>query len=136
MSNVYIVISSEGEYEDYREYNEKAFYNKEDAEKYCKELDEKHNYKPEFITDKFEEAYEEAYNSLPDWDLKANSNEDLKTYYDNIIKQGEKDIQYIISEMNKQGFNVNEDMIEKYKEWESNLYYEWYPCKIEEIELI
>lgn len=64
MSKIYIVFSSEGVCEDYHEWPEKAFFNKEDAIKFSKQLDKEHELiKPDFVDDKFEDTYDEGWSS-------------------------------------------------------------------------
>lgn len=80
MKEIYLVITSEGEYEDYFENIERAYTSKEAAEKYAKEL----NHKYDFITPKVIENYQEAEEYV---DMYANRNPDLfknpYTYKDN-----------------------------------------------------
>lgn len=63
MKEIYLVITSEGDYEDYFEHIERAYISKEAAEKYAKEL----NHKYDFITPKVIEDYENAENYVYDY---------------------------------------------------------------------
>ena len=38
--------------------------------------------------------------------------------------------------MYEQGQFINQEMYDQYEEWESNSYIQWYPCNIEELELV
>lgn len=135
MPKIYIVQSSHGEYEDYRETNEKAFYNKEDAEKYAKELDKKHNDTPDFITDAFTLAYDNIF--TPEWpDPPCNPFDDYDKYQVWLKEMIDNDRKFIINEMYKQGFFVTEQMIDVYDEWYENQYTDWHDCIVEEIELV
>lgn len=134
---IYIVKSSRGGYEDYHEWNEKAFYKKEDAEKYTKELDKEYNYKPEFITDSFEKAYRDAEYEAPDWPdyeepISYNSEEYQKYLEDNL----EAECNFTINYLKDKGFEVTKEMLDTYENWISYQYDKYYPCKIEELELI
>lgn len=60
MKEIYLVITSEGEYEDYRENVERAYTSKEAAEKYIKELDDKRINDTRVIED-YEESEEYMY---------------------------------------------------------------------------
>ena len=139
MSKIYVVISSSGEYEDYRTWNEKAFANKKKAEEYAKELDKQHNERPSFVTDAFIENYDECYNNLPDWE--PYSNEDATSfilsedYYKWEKEQRDKDTELLIKEMYKKGFLLTKEMINQYEEWNSRSYDNYYDCFVEELEL-
>lgn len=63
MKEIYLVVTSEGEYEDYRKNIERAYTSKEAAEKYAKELDHKYD----FITPKVIEDYENAEDYVDDY---------------------------------------------------------------------
>lgn len=135
MSKIYIVQSSHGEYEDYRETNEKAFYNKEDAEKYAKELDARHRQTPEFITEDFISAYNEII--PPEWpDAPCKPYENRELYQSWLQGMIQRERQFVIQEMYKQGFFLTEHMIDTYEDWEDNQYIDWHDCTIEEIELV
>lgn len=130
---IYIVVSSHGEYEDYREYLEKAFYNKKDAEKYAKEIDVKHNHRPEFITDSFLEDIDDIEDNLPDWgpcDLQG------KAYYEWVDKNNKREDEEIIKAIIAKGYTFNREMYDEFREWEGDRYTDWHPCCIEEIELV
>jgi hypothetical protein len=130
---IYIVESSSGNYEDYVCYNEKAFINRSDAELYAKQLDEEHFSKPSFITDEFVDAYVECYDEAPDWGDGPSDKEAYFAWQDECIK---KEREFIISEMHKKGFDINESMIHEYEKYESDSYRDWHKCTIEELELL
>ena len=132
---IYIVKSSEGEWEDYRSWNEKAFVSKEKAEEYAKELDKKHYYKPEFITEEFEDLYNEAGdifyedNEYPKYD-NPNYDELTSQWYENEQK-------FIIQYMKDRGINITPEMYKEYEDWIlDGRYYVWDDCTIEELELV
>lgn len=139
MTKIYIVKSSEGEYEDYHVWNEKAFTKREDAEAYAKQLDKEHNYRPQFITDAFLSTLRDCEYELPDWEefpeekiTPENKNRWLKWQEE----QEEKQIQLLINLMYQKGQFMTRDMYEQYEEWENNSYTNWYDCSIEELELV
>ena len=138
MSKIYIVKSPEGEYEDYHYWNEKAFTKREDAEAYAKLLDEKHNYRPQFITDTFLSIIRDCEYDLPDWEdfpderiTSENRDRWLQWQED----QEEKQIQLLIDLMYKKGQFMTREMYDQYEQWESTSNREWYDCEIEELEL-
>lgn len=131
MSKIYIVQSSCGEYEDYRIWNEKAFTSKEKAEQYAKELDEKHNSRPSFITDEFIEAYNEVYDEIPDFE---EYNSDKETYFEWHKRLRLHDDYHMVKGLISRGFEVSIKMLRDFEEWESNSYDEWSPCNIDEID--
>lgn len=105
---IYIVKSSC----DDQDFNEKAFVNKEDARKFAKELDIKHENRPEFITDDLIKEYYSLCNSTPDWGEGPKFVEDPKEYAEWNRRCFEKDIEYIISELDKKGYNITKQMLE------------------------
>lgn len=132
---IYIVKSSEGHYEDYNVWNEKAFISKEKAEKYAKELDKKHRYKPEFITDLFEDFYNEGedifYENNPYPSFKDPDYENLRNKFE------EECNKFIITHIQDNGINITPEMLKEYEEWVSDVqFYDWHDCEIEEIELV
>ena len=133
---IYVVESASGVYEDYRCWNEKAFINKEEAEAYAKELDEKHRAKPQFVNDEFEKAYSECYDSLPEWGEGPDLRKDENAYFKWLKDCEKKDREYIIAEMYKKGFFLTEEMIEQYEKYEADSYEDWHDCRVEELELI
>ena len=139
MTKIYIVKSSEGEYEDYHVWNEKAFTKREDAEAYAKQLDKEHNYRPQFITDAFLSTLRDCEYELPDWEefpeekiTSENKNRWLKWQEE----QEEKQIQFLINLMYQKGQFMTKDMYEQYEEWENNSYTNWHDCSIEALELV
>ena len=139
MNKIYIVKSSEGEYENYHFRNEKAFTKKKDAEAYAELLDKKHNYRPQFITDAFLSTLRDCEYELPDWEefpeekiTPENKNRWLKWQEE----QEEKQIQLLINLMYQKGQFMTKDMYEQYEEWGNNSYTCWHPSEIEEIELV
>lgn len=140
---IYLVTSSEGQYEDYHEWVEKAFVDKSQAEEFAKQLDVLHRAKPEFITEEFANALDESnyeWDELTDDDPKYESPKYLES------TQEEKDafytwynneyIQFLINSMYKKGFFVTEYMLKQHDEWESNSYTDWHNCSVEEITLV
>ena len=138
MSKIYIVQSSAGAYEDYHIWNEKAFLKKEDAEAFAKELDNEHNKCPQFITDEFIQCLKDCEHQLPDWDdfpekvTAENKDKWLKWQKE----QEEKQNKLLFELMYEQGQFMTQEMYDQYEEWESNSYIQWYPCNIEELELV
>lgn len=132
---IYIVKSSEGHWEDYHSWNEKAFISKEKALEYAKELDKKHYYKPEFITEEFEDLYNEADDIFSE-DNPYPSYKDPN--YDKLVLLWEENNQrFIIQYMNDKEINITSEMFKEYEEWVSIEQYEyWHDCDIEEIELV
>ena len=138
MSKIYIVKSSEGEYEDYHCWNEKAFIKREDAEAYAKFLDEKHNDKPQFITDTFLSILNDCEWELPDWEdfpEKKITSENRDRWLQWQEEQEEKHIQLLIDLMYKKGQFITREMYDQYIQWESDSYIRWHNCQIEELEL-
>lgn len=133
MKKIYIVQSSEGIYEDFHVWNEKAFTKKEEAEKYAKKLDKQHNSRPDFLTEKFKEDFEDIEENLPEWGSCYLSGEE---YADWVSKQNAREDAEIIEGMIKRGYTFNKKMYDEYRNWESEQYYEWHPCVVEEIELV
>lgn len=135
MSKIYIVKSAKGQYEDYREWNAKAFTTKEKAYEFAKELDKIHRSKPDFITEEFINAYNECYDNLPDWgDFPLTKENGLK-FIEWQEECTEKDREILIKELSKKGFSVTEDTLDQYEQWEIDSYDEYYDCKVEELEL-
>lgn len=132
MSKIYIVQSSCGEYEDYHIWNEKAFTNKEDAEKYAEELDLKHNYRPEFITPEFELAFYDSDDEIPSFEAFDGDKETYLQWYARYTKHNND---CLIKIMSEKGFHLTKEMIEQFEEWESDSYNDYHPCNIDEIEL-
>ena len=132
MSKIYIVKSSEGEWEDYHSWNEKAFISREKAEEYVKELDKKHYHAPEFITKEFEDLYNEAGDIFDENNPYPNYN------YNELVNQWEENEQkFIIQYIKDRGINITPEMYKEYEEWlMDGRYYKWHDCEIEEIELI
>ena len=132
---IYIVTSSEGKWEDYHSWNEKAFISKEKAVEYAKELDKKHYYKPEFITEEFEDLYNEAddifYQDNPYPEFKDPNHDKLASQWE------ENQQKFIIQYMQDRGVNITPEMYKEYEEWMiDGKYYSWSDCEIEEIELV
>lgn len=132
MNKIYLVVSNRGQYEDYQEFNEKAFVSKKKAEEYAKKLDKEHISKPDFVTDSFEDDYFSCEEDLPDWpdyDKTLESYEEYQKRYSAIDKE------VMCELMNKLGYNITPKMCDQFEEYLSNKMDDWYPCTIEEIEL-
>lgn len=137
MSKIYIVKSSKGSYEDYFCYNEKAFVNREDAEVYAKELDQKHYCKPQFITDSFECLVRECEDLIPDWeDYPEHPIVDFDAYNKWVNEHNEKDEELMCKLMYEHGQYMTREMYDQFNAWRGNEYDEWHNCEIEEIELV
>lgn len=130
---IYIVQSTSYDSENYSTWNEKAFFNKEDAEKFAKELDQIHHRIPDFVTPEFEKAYDECCDSFErDYFPGKRATEE---YFKWVIEQDKKQIQHLITEMLKKGFIFTEEMNFEYEEYLSNLYQKYDDCIIEAIEI-
>lgn len=131
---IYIVKSAEGTWDDYHSWNEKAFISKEKAEEYAKELDKKHYYRPEFITEKFEDLFNEAGDIFEENNPYPKYNDpDYKKLY---VHWKENEKKFIIQYMRDREINITPETYEEYIEWMyDGQYYDWDDCKIEEIEL-
>lgn len=139
MSKIYIVKSSEGEYEDYYVWNEKAFLKREDAEAYAKKLDDEHDKRPHFLTDEFIDLLRECENELPEWEEfpeKSITPENRDRWYEWQEEQEEKQNKILYELMYQRGQFMTPEMYNQYNEWESNSYRNWHKCEIEELELI
>lgn len=137
MNKVYVVKSSCGEHEDYSCWNEKAFLNKEDAEKYAKELDDKHFNKLSFITDEFAQAIRECEFDLPDYEdypYKI-TNENRKDYFKWLEQQENKQTKMLIDMMYKKGYFLTEEMYAQFNEW-LDRQGDYYECEVEELDLL
>lgn len=138
MSKIYIVKSSEGEYEDYHVWNEKAFTKKEDAEAFAKLLDKEHNSRPQFVTDEFLCLLRQCEDELPDWEdfpeqMTLENREDWLKWQE---EQDEKQTKLLLDLMYKRGQFMTREMYDQYTAWESDSYTNWHKCEIEEIELV
>lgn len=138
MGKIFIVKSSEGEYENYHVWNEKAFTKREDAEAYAKQLDKEHNQRPYFITDEFICLLRECEDELPEWEafpekITPENRKKLLQWADN---QEKKRNELLFDLMRKRGQFMTQAMYDQYSEWENNSYINWHECKIEEIELL
>lgn len=110
MSNlIYVVKKAEGKYEDYREYNVKAFTDKAIAEEYMISISGIKT--PQFITPEFREAIDTL--DLPEWDNKSLD----ESIGDWNKRNTDRENQFIIDEMHKQGFFVTTTMIDAYYDW-------------------
>lgn len=139
MSKIYIVKSSEGEYEDYHVWNEKAFIKREDAEAYAKQLDKEHNQRPNFITDKFICLLRECEEELPEWEdfpEEKITPENRERWLQWQEEQENKQNKLLFDLMYKRGQLMTQAMYDQYNEWESNSYTNWHDCSIEELELV
>lgn len=138
MSKIYIVRSSNGEYEDYEEWNEKAFLKREDAESFAKELDDKHNERPHFITDEFIDLLKECECELPDWEAfpEKVTNENIDAWIKWQEEQERKQNELLFDLMYKRGQFMTQAMYDQYLEWEEKNYKKWNNCLIEELELV
>lgn len=135
---IYVVKSSCGEYEDYSIWNEKAFYKKEDAEKYAKELDTKHREKPSFITDDFINNLYDCEYRVPEWaSYEGPTNPiDVDEYRKWVREQQNKEIELLIKYMAERGHELTKEKYEIFEEWNENAYREWHDCSIEELEIV
>lgn len=135
---IYIVKSSEGEYEDYRVWNEKAFTKREDAEAYAKQLDEVHKQRPHFITDEFICLIRECENELPDWDdfPEEITPKNKEKWWQWQEEQEKKQKEILFDLMYKRGQFMTQEMYDQYEEWERGSYNDWHKCQIEELELV
>lgn len=139
MKKIYVVKSSEGEYEDYFVWNEKAFTKKEDAEAYAKELDEMHCERPAFITDEFISLLRECEEKLPDWEefpdypVTSENRENWGKWMD---EQEKKQNNMLFQLMYERGQLLTQTMYDLYLDWESNSYRVWHDCIIEELDLV
>ena len=120
MSKIYIVYSSEGVCEDYHEWPEKAFFNKEDAIKFSKQLDKAHELiKPDFVDDKFEDIYDEG------WSSEFLTDCNRADYEKHMVKY-----------LQEHGYpDFDKDKLKLYNEYECNRYQMYHPCHIIELDL-
>ena len=134
---IYVVKSSKGSYEDYSEWIEKAFYKKEDAKKYARELDLQHSFIPDFVTDEFEAAFQEANYEAPEWpEYNGKGSYNSKEYQEYCKVNTEAGYNFIINYLKDKGFEVTREMIDTYEKWDSDQYDTYYPSTIEEVELV
>lgn len=137
MSKIYVVKSSSGSYDTYFCHNEKAFINKSDAEKYARDLDNEHYFKPHFVTDEFEAIYNECEDLLPEWgDSPISPSVDINAYKEWINKCCEEDIEKMCNLMYERGWYLSKEMYHQYNRWKDYQSDEYYDCEIEEIELV
>lgn len=138
MSKIYIVQSSQGEWEDYSCWVEKAFVSKEKALEYAKSLDNSRENAPQFITTEFIEAYQECLLNAPippkfnDFPI---TKENSKAYYKFQLDNFKQEREYLKSAMYEKGFLVTDNMLNDYDDWEDNSFNKWNPCIVVEIEL-
>ena len=132
---IYIVKSSCGNYDDYREWNEKAFTSKEKAEEYVKFLNNFRSTPPKFVTDDFTKAYIECYGNLPDWEGYSYPVKDRDEYNEWLEERYYRDLIILSEELNKRGFSVSIDDLEEYDNWRSIQLMDYHKCTIEELEL-
>lgn len=138
MGKIYIVKSSEGEYEDYHIWDERAFLKREDAEAFAKELDNEHNKRPQFVTDEFICLLRECESQLPDWEdfPEKVTDENRDAWFKWQEEQERKQNELLFDLMYKRGQFMTQAMYDQYNEWEDNSYTRWYPSEIEELELV
>jgi len=140
MEKIYLVVSSSGSYEDFRQYIERAFKNKKEAQMYCIEVDKRHEYK---------EVYEEAVweNILNDFDeivdkdpakfsnhvpYDPNGGDWLKRHNEITSLTQEK----LLSILHKHGLtDATIEDVKKQMEHDEHKYDEWHKCRIKEVEL-
>lgn len=153
---IYIVISSEGQYEEYREKNERAFTNYDDAVQYAADLDRQHDDMKNTgrISDMDMEKARELYYKWWDDEWKRLAAEYGVQYEDNgqvVWTEENIDLQDKVNdELNKQEcqklleyltqlfplYNYTmDDVVQYYINAENYLWHDWHKCKIEEIEL-
>jgi hypothetical protein len=140
MEKIYLVVSSRGDYEDFREKVERAFRNKKEAQMYCIEVDKSHEY---------EEVYEEVVwnDILNDFDKIMEKEEDKFT--NNIpyelnsedwLKREDEilNLMYeeLLSILHKRGLtDATIEDVKKQMEYDNHKYDAYHKCRIKEIEL-
>ena len=146
----YIVISSEGVYEDYHEYIERVYFDKDKAEQYAKELDKFHDdsqINP--LTEKQERIYDKVEYEVANMDKFDFNNVrkrcpvykriDDPIAYDNFWNENEEELQNTILEKLQQypefGTTYTRDDMRKYKEYLSSMYCEWHKTRVVEKEI-
>lgn len=138
MKKIYLVISAEGEWEDYRENVEKAFLNKKRAKKFAKKIDESHKYVPVFSDDLWNEV-------LLAFDDFCEANKDYIKFDDKIsLEERDKEYERLEKLENELYLKILHDkgyiqykMIDviKHLEYEENKFKHYFDCEIKEIEL-
>ena len=140
---IYVVLSSEGQWEDYHEWIEKAFRRKKDAEAYAKQLDKEHNPKPVFkdrLWDEAEESWwsmnEEKYGK--DWDLSPYDYKEEKEKNDQFYKElEERQDAFMLDYINKHSKKqYTADDIAKHKLYDENYLFQWDPGRVKEVMLV
>lgn len=137
MSKIYVVASCSGMYEDYREWEEKAFTNREDAVKFAKELDYYHEHlKPDFVDDNFDNVYDDASWEAPEFNPSFKYQDDPDKWVAERDKYNEKCMEFILSYMKERGYpKLTMEMLKEYDDYDTFRYEVFHPCIIKEVEL-
>lgn len=139
---IFIVQSSEGEYEDYHERNERAFANRASAEAYARELDRVHH--PERIIDEdlWDEAEGEWFMTHEEvgsehYETNPYNYQTQRTLYDEWMKAFEnRHHQFLLDYINahsQRQFTMSDVLQQEQNDFYAD--YDWYPCTVEELVL-
>jgi hypothetical protein len=141
MKKIFIVQSSAGSYDDYHVWNERAFISREKAELYAKEIDLSHNLSPIFnevdwdnawirvneIENKDPNRFKNEYNYVSDSSSEWSKRDEeirLDTY------------QIILSYIHEHvDTKYTIDDVINHENYEHQMYIEYHPCDIKELEL-
>lgn len=133
---IYIVVKSEGSYEDFRTTNLKAFYDKDEARKYIRKINISKDKLP-FLTEEFEETYNEVIFDEPESEtypyFPILTSEDKEKYSQWMEKEEEKCNLWMVNALKEKGFDITLKDLADYYNYLNNIEVDY---DIEEIELV
>ena len=149
---IYAVVSSKGSYDDYCEWVEKCFTNKDDAYEFAKEVDKSHIYDHSLTDEIFNEVDNHFYDDFFDIELNKfceehniPNNDDELHRTDEQQETVNKFCDYLGDQYNEWCINYltthydnkyTADDWEKYIEYYEHKWDDWHDCKIKELELV
>lgn len=130
-TKAYIVVSSEGSYDEYYSHYEKVFRRKNEADEYAKQLDAERFAEPVVEEKLWREAermwyYTNEQKYGEGWEFEACQN-----------KRDADKRKYLLGYINTHGERTySMDDVIHHEKYEDNRQYEWNPCEVMEIEFV
>ena len=135
MEKIYLVVSSSGSYEEYRENIECAFKNIKEAQKHCIEVDKSHEYEEVVwndILNELEEIMEKEEDKFTN-NVPYELSSDWLKREDEITSLMREEL---LSILHKRGLtDATIEDVKKQLEYDDHKYDDWHKCYIKEVEL-
>lgn len=140
MEKIYLVVSSRGSYEDFREKIECAFKDIKEAQMYCIKVDKSHEYEEVYEELVWHDILNEFYEIMEKEEDKFTNNVPYKLSSEDWLKREDEITslmhEELLSILHKRGLtDATIEDVKKQLEYDDHIYDDWHKCYIKEVEL-